>query len=167
MKEEKAWKSPCMDVYYWWVPGVDFGKQPSPFWVHHQAQWHTGSDLQDLSIIIIYVSYLKFLRKCGGSDWTIPSVEIKQPTDWENMLWFSVIPVTLLLEWSLPGPFRGSVMERLCWFVLTHFRLESEVRFHSHIPSSKSQTLNPPGDTTKWITDRTSDRFCWEKRLFL
>lgn len=89
MKEEKAWNSPCMDGYYWWVQGGDFGKRPSPFWDHHQAQWHTGSDLQDLSIIFIYVSHLKFLRKRRGCDWTIPSVEIKQPTDWENMLWFS------------------------------------------------------------------------------
>lgn len=57
-------------------------------------------------------------------------------------------PVALLLEWSLPGPFRGSVMEMFSWFVLTHFSLDREDRSHSHRSSSKSQRLNPSGDHT-------------------
>lgn len=53
-------------------------------------------------------------------------------------------PVTLLLEWSLPGPFSGSEREMFSWLVLIHFSLEMEDRFHSQRPSSKLH--NPPGD---------------------
>lgn len=57
-------------------------------------------------------------------------------------------PVALLLEWSLPGPFRGSEREMFSWFVLTHFSLDREVRSQSHRSSSKSQRLNPSEDHT-------------------
>lgn len=64
------------------------------------------------------------------------------------------IPVALLLEWSLPGPFRGSAMEMFSWFVLTHFSLDREDRSQSHRPSSKSQSWNPSGNhTINWFTE--------------
>lgn len=58
-------------------------------------------------------------------------------------------PVAVLLEWSLPGPLRGSEIEMFSWLVLTHFSLDREDRSHSHRPSSKSQRLNPSGDTQR------------------
>lgn len=57
-------------------------------------------------------------------------------------------PVALLLEWSLPGPFRGSEREMFSWFVLTHFSLDREVRSQSHRSSSKSQRRNPSAGHT-------------------
>lgn len=49
------------------------------------------------------------------------------------------IPDAVLVEWSLPGPFKGSDLEMFSWLVFFHFSLESDLRSQSHWSLSKSQ----------------------------
>lgn len=64
------------------------------------------------------------------------------------LICLNIIPDAELLEWSLPGPFRGSVLVICVWFVLTHFNDESDLRSQMHRPSSKSQDSYWAGDAT-------------------
>lgn len=78
----------------------------------------------------------------------------------------SMTPDALFLEWSLPGPFKGSMVEIFVWFVLTHFSLEIDLRSQSPRSSSKSLSRYSPEDTKTYTKPHTKPHQVFQLHIF-
>lgn len=59
------------------------------------------------------------------------------------------VPEAEFLEWSLPGPLRGSDIEIFIWLVLIHFNDEIDLMSHLHRSFSKLQLIYPPVEPSR------------------